>query len=498
MLSNFTSLAGGTRARFWNLFSSSGSDSTLGRFLQHCIAWIQRQISFNQIALNGASLAGLGAIAVSLKYTWFEVPLAPPHGASDTSDIVMVSPACTAWFQASMLVGVLCILGSWLYRFTWNGCSTFFAALLCIVPLTFPYFVMMRSPIISAEAAWLQLQHDNLIWLGGDIYNNAEFASRGWKAKSYLIDLPQNLSVVELPSWSAWELGLDRGEDLILWLGYSNAFCNFASRGWFMAVLGSAILFVCTLQTRGRFMFARAGAALALFSFVALTVVIIGWSLPFRASVHVERAAALCSRNQPNESLSELNQAVALLPTLSQDTFYVAQRGVLEAEIGLTTEYTELRQAIQLEASGKYDQAFNQLESLIDSNEPAVRREALRAIMRFAIQDYNCARFQLSAERFHTVLRLQPCNLKLLYLLQLQAIREGRSEIVLDFRDRLYDATNRMRFGTKKIVRAAANQHAVIAVGMPNRNSDVRLPAEHIGMSPVERIVYEQTRAKRP
>ena len=439
--------------------------------------------SLNQLLFTGAALAGSAALLLSTRKNWFTVPVAPAFGANSMKDIVGLTPECMSSFQMVMAVGLVGLIASWMWKRQWSMVSTLIASLLCLVCLAFPYFVMLRSPVVAAEASWLQSQHDNLLWLGGDIHNNAEFAHRGWKSKVYLIDLPQQLSVVRLPSWSPWEMGLDRCEDLLQWLGYSNAFCNFLGMGWVLATSGSGMLLLSSLQRNGVFEFNRAGVALTLFTACLVLSAIVGWTLPFYASQHINRSAELCSELKFEESLVELQKAVDLLPVLAQDTHYVAQRGTLDKLSGRQTEYAQLRDGIQLERHARYEQAFATISVLANSDIPAIRREALRGVMRFAIQDYNCARFELSSERFRTVLRRQPCNLKLLYLLQLQGIREGRADQVDLLRDWIYEATSRMAFGTKVIIRAAANQHCAIAAGMGND---------------AKAIVVEQNRAKRP
>lgn len=429
-------------------------------------ATLANATSLNRLLFIGIGILGFGALVQSTRKNWFEVPQAPLNGADSPFDMIAVTPDCMPVFQAMMGIGLISLAASWAWRRQWTILSTVIASALCLVPLAFPYFVMLRSPVVSAEAAWLQLQHDNLLWLGGDIYNNAEYSHRGWKSKAYLIDLPQQLAVVKLPSWSPWEIGLDRCGDLLLWLGYSNAFCNFVGRGWAMAIIGSQLLLLSTLQRKSEFQFPHAGVAIAIFTGGFIISALVGWSLPFRASNHIRRSSELCSQRDFRASIDELDKAVALLPVLGQDTYYVAQRGVLERALGLETDYTRLGEAIDLESDARYDQAFARIVRLIESEDPAIRRESLRAVMRFAIQDYNCARFETSGDRFRIVLRQQPCNLKLIYLMQLQGIRESRPDMVYAMRDWMYEASSKMAFGTKTIVRAAANQHAVLAAGM--------------------------------
>ncbi|WP_372894406.1 hypothetical protein [Stieleria sp.] len=423
-------------------------------------------LSLNRLLFVALAWAGFAALALSVKLDWFAVPIAPPQGALTAADIIDRTPTCTVWFQAIMAVGMVCVAATWIWKRQWTVLSTLLTSLLCLTPLMYPYFVMIRSPVIAADAAWLQSQHNNLTWLGGDIYANAEFAGRGWKSKSYVIDTSRQLAAVNLPSWSPWEIGLHRCEDLMLWLGYSNTFCQFTRRGWAMAIIGSALLFLASLQSNGQLVFFRAGAALILFSVTAMATGIIGWALPFMASREIELASNLCSRREFEPSKQHLQRAIDYLPILSQDTYYVAQRGVLEQRMGIDSEYAMLQRSQTLETAAKYDQAFAILRPLSVSADPAIKREALRGVLRFAIQDFNCARFEQSRERFLFVLRQQPCDVKLIYLIQLQGIRESSPQTVDEMRGWMYTVCEKLNFGTVKILRAVVQQNGVVAAGM--------------------------------
>lgn len=431
------------------------------------------RISLNRILHIGMCVAGFGAILVSLKAEWFSVPLAPPGGARSPSDIALSIPACTDYSQAAIAILVIIFTATWLWRRKGTMASSMLASLMLLVPLLYPYFVVVRSPEISADASWLQMQHNNLTWLGGDIYANAEYGSKGWRAKTYLIDPPRQLSVINLPSWSPWETGLHRSEDFLLWLGYSNTFCQFVGKGWGLAIFGSLLLFLVSLQDSGALTFRRAGAALALFSIAGFVAAILGWTLPFMASIHLREAAELCSRQEYKKASDHLEDAADLLPVLRHDTFYVAQRGVLDQRMNVDSDYKRLRRAVSLESVGRYDQAMATLKELIDSDVSSIRRESLRAILRFAIQDYNCARFELSSERFSLVLKHTPCDVKLIYLLQVQAIREARVERVSEMRDWMYEASGYFNFGTKKILRAVSQQNVATAVGLNGSASEI-------------------------
>lgn len=434
---------------------------------------LKRFGSLNQLLFLLMTLAGFAAIAIGTQQPWFSVPIAPPQGADSFSDVISSTPGCTIFFKAALAVGVILLIASWLWKRQWTQLGSSIACLMILLPLAYPYFVVVRSPHVSADAAWLQMQHDNLTWLGGDIYLNAEMGGKGWRSKSYIVDAPRQLSVVTIPSWSPWEMGLHRTEDLVLWLGFSNAFCQFVGRGWSIAIIGSFLLFLASLQQERELNYRRAGGAIALFTFVAFVAAIVGWSRPFMASQEINLAAELSSQQNYHEAKAHLDRAVSILPVLGQDTFYISQRGVLDSRLGIESEYALLQKARSLESDGRFDRAMTILESIADSNDPAIRREANRGVLRFAIQDFNCARFELSADRFNFVLKRNPCDVKLIYLLQLQAVRESRVERVGEMRDWMYAASDKFNFGTKKILRAVAQQNMATATGLTNDPDEI-------------------------
>ncbi len=422
--------------------------------------------SLNQLLYCLTTCAGIAAVVCGVTGPWFGVPVSPAIGASSPADIVLSTPGCTPFFKAAVAVGLIVALASWVWKRRWSTGSAFITSLMLLLPLTYPYFVMIRSPQISADATWLQMQHNNLTWLGGDIFLNAEFGSKGWRTKTYFVDTPRHLAVVNLPSWSPWEIGLHRTKDLLLWLGYSNAFCQFVGRGWSLSIVGSFLLVLSTFQHDGRLAFERVSGAITLMGIVAVVAVCGGWARPFHASQEIRSAAQSSSQHDYAQSKKHLDRAVELLPVLGQDTHYISQRGVLDRRLGIDSPYAALQRARGLETGARYDEAFAIYKPLTASTDPAIGREALRGVLRFAIQDFNSARFERATRRFTYVLRRTPCDVKLIYLMQLSCLRQSRVERVNTMRDWMYSASNYYNFGTKKILRAVAQQHSATATGL--------------------------------
>ena len=116
--------------------------------------------SLNQLLFLLLTLAGFAAVALGIFQPWFSVPIAPPEGVSTFSDIFSSVPGCTVFFKAALAVGVISLAASWLWKRQWTALGSSIACLMILLPLAYPYFVIVRSPHVSADAAWLQMQHD--------------------------------------------------------------------------------------------------------------------------------------------------------------------------------------------------------------------------------------------------------------------------------------------------------------------------------------------------
>ena len=395
---------------------------------------------------------------------WFDIP-ASDHLAHSVDAVFPRTPDCQSKFQLSMALGWACFLFA---HFVWRRtlAASFVACSTLYIALIFPYFTTMRAPELAADATWLQMQHDNLTWLGGDIYSEAEAGMDAWKSKVYWVDPPRQVVVVPIPSWSVFDAGLDKIEDVLIWTGYSNVFCQFARRGWYCAVLGSMLLLLSSLLRTDDLDLSKTGYAILFLA--VLTVLSVAFALwrPFLAKSHLQNAFVAMSRGNYEASLNELNRCSELIPVLAQDSNYVSQRGIIETQLGIESDYSQLNQAKELEGSGRYDQAYDQWHRLCESESAAIRREALRAVLRFAIQDYNCNRIALSRQRLRYVLSRQPGNLKVVYYLQVIGVREQDSAEVYRMCEWMQNMTGYLNFGTTKILTAASQQNAKLAAAL--------------------------------
>ena len=421
-------------------------------------------LSVNNLLRLVIVAAGIGLVAASLFQNWFDIPAAGSLALS-FDDIVRQAPDCQIWFQAIVAIGTLLLLLTTVF-IKQRLASTLLACTLLFIPLTFPYFVMLRSPVLAADASWLQMQHDNLTWLGGDIYSEAAAGSNSWKAKVYWVDPPRQVSVAPIPDWSVFEIGLDKTEDVLVWLGYSNTFCQFARTGWFCAVMGLFLLTLATVLTPTSTNFQRAGYGIALLGLLIFVSSACALSGPFRAHQHLELAAKESSSRNYEASLQKLESCVELFPVLSQDSNYTSQRGLLESRLGQNSDYARLHQAGRLESSGRYDQSFEIWNALCQSDIPALRREALRAILRFAVQDYNCNRIDLARQRLQFILSHQPGNVKVVHYLQIISVREENTHQAYLMCDWMHKVTEHLNFSTTKVLKYSSQQNAKLAAAI--------------------------------
>ncbi len=421
---------------------------------------------FSATKLLQLTIAVSGALLVtgSLVQNWFDIPTAS-QPAQSLDDIVRQTPNCQIWFQAIIAIGTL-ILFAFFFFGKQRLVSTLVACGLLFVTLTFPYFVMLKSPVLAADACWLQMQHDNLTWLGGDIYAEAETGMYAWKAKVYWVDPPRQVSVAPVPDWSVFEMGLDKTEDILIWLGYSNTFCQFVRTGWFCSVLGAFLLALATVITSRSANLEQAGYGIAFLCTLIFVCSAIALSGPFRARPHLKAAAFQSSMGNHEHSLQELDRCVKLFPVLAQDSYYISQRALLEFKSGYQSEFARLHQARSLESSGRYDQSFEHWNELCQSNVSALRREALRAVLRFAVQDFNCNRIELARQRLQFVLSHQPGNVKVIHYLQIISIREKNPQLAFQMCDWMHEVTEHLNFNTTKVLKSASHQNAKLVAAI--------------------------------
>ena len=369
-------------------------------------------------------------------------------------------------FRASCLAFAITIgFGHAWHRRTSDRKAALTAAVLS-AQLFFPSIVMAREPALSARANWLHIQHENLTWLGGDLFTNLEYSRASWKDRIYLVDTPRQINVVRMPTSGLGAFQFGRMATWFETLGYSNRYCQFVKLGWIAALFGMMLLILGECLPGGRLdrrraclaMTAGVATFLAGFLVVAIPVVI--------AARELERARNATSLGLLDEAELYLDRAVEALPSLREDTFYISQKGLLDFRRGRDdTTAGRLFRANLLERQGRYARAMELYEALVVGTPKgsAVHREALRAILRAGSLALNAGRCDNAIEWLEEVLREEPCNLKANYALQLAYLRTGRRADLESLVRRIEATYAHFRMPTKAIVLASSHENEMFA-----------------------------------
>ena len=420
----------------------------------------------HRLAAVGVALVAAFLLLLALWKPWMAVPARIVEGPGEAVRCEADKPLVALPFRAACLVfaAVMGVGHAW-HRRTSDRKARLAAAFLAS-QLLFPFAVMALEPRLSAQANWLHIQHENLVWLGGDLHTNLEEGRKAWKEGVYLVDTPRQVNVIRMPSSSLGAFQLGR---LMTWceaLGYSNRFCQFVNRGWIAAIAGTVLLIMAECLPGGRLDRRRAAKAAGTFA-VALAVGLMVALLPILiSSGEIDRARSCVARGAYDDAERHLRRAALVLPALREDTFYVAQRGLLDFRRGrLGTVEGRLFRANLMERQGRYAQALDEYRSLIRGTprESATHREAIRAILRAALHAMNGQRNDQAIAWLEEVLADEPCNLKANYALQLAYLRDRRRADVERLVRRIAAIYAYYQMPTKAIVLASSYENAMLA-----------------------------------
>lgn len=411
---------------------------------------------------------------------WFRVP------ESQTADglvtVVGIEPRVAVIFKALCVVA---IAGAWLeHRLARQRDHV--ARLLAVFFVTllfFPYFVMVWSPAVAAQASWLQTQHESMSWLGGDIYGEQEIKDIEFKKYVEVADEEMSVASFPLPNWMPATIQWSRLPELIAWLGYSNQFCQFVNKGWFAALAG--VLLALVPQCRGArgFRFpvcesiSRTGmVGLSVGGAVALVPL-------FAAGCLVSFSRDAVQRGDYAASLQWLNRAAHVLPAIQQDTDFLVQQGVLEDRLGLETPSVALRRATLLDQQGFTTRAREEFNALLATAPAgsALQRETVSALLHSSIRSLNRGQAQSAVESLDCVLEHDPCNVKALYTLQLACLRTSQFERLPSLVARMEEGYRFFTTRTKAPVIAAAYENGALAEYLRGR-TDEALALRRISM----------------
>ena len=406
----------------------------------------------------GTGILGGTLLLLAAFLPWFRVPMADATGG-----LAGVEPHVTFVLK---VLGLFVAGGSALiWRRT--RCRASVArglTLLFVALLFFPYLVMVWSPREAAQASWLQTQHESLAWLGGDIFGEQESKGRAGKSEVRMTLIEVTGEAIRLPR-AASTAQVSWLPELLECFGYSNRFCQFANRGWFLALGGTLLVLVALCRAREGFQFSvfrtitRSGlAGLGIGVAVALTPIFIAGAL-------VARSRTAAQQGDPAAAWRWLHRAALVLPALRQDADLLARRGLLENSLGMPTAAAALHRATVLDRQGFAARAQTDFVALLADAPPgsAVQRAAGCALLRSGIQALNSGQTEVAAALLDSVLAVDPSNVKALYALQLACLRAPRPDRLPALVARTDAAYRFFSTRTKAPVVAAAYENAALA-----------------------------------
>ena len=417
----------------------------------------------NRLLIVGVATIGFGSLIVSLRGSWFDGPIGFTT-ANGSSQVIKAEPWSTPCYKVATSCMAGYALAAWAAKGIWRRTLPLALATWMAMLLMFPWTVMVLDDQVAPQAAWLQTQHENLTWLGGDLSTSQEQAALNWKNRLYVVDAPTTVSLAAPPQWLPWQLGLERLPQLFDWLGYTNTFCQFARRSWMLALFGTACLLATSCFDRDTFVVARMRCALLCAAVVAFLGGLVASGLQFAGGHCIGRAAECTRHGSYLEASRHLEHAAWFLPALRFDTDYLTQRGLLDHLAGSDTRAAIILRAHLLEREGRYAEAEQIYESLLASHAPGsgtspVQRAALLGYFRSAVHALNCGDDEQAIRQLEQILKFDPCNLKANYMLQLAYLRLGEHDAMVHLVAQLYATYGCFKFPNKRVVLAAGQQN---------------------------------------
>jgi len=378
-------------------------------------------------------LGGLALVAIGLLKPWYALPL----DFYSNQKLVLRDASITIWWKGGCLLiagvsmGWAKIKNSTLGL---RGILTVGFAVMLPLALWYPQAVIMHDVALSGDAAWLQQQFDTLTWLGGDIPRGHSERPVPNGFGIWAQEPPHRLAAFRPPLFGSFSLGIAEVPDLIWWLGYNPAFSQFVTRGWIFFVLGILLTLVGCFgwdqyhQRNGqrRSLLHRTALALTGSAAIVLALAILPVILGGRA---LRRARDLTQSWQSQPALESLDAAGRWMPALRFDTGVVLQRGALQRQLGNSNlPAARLHEAWLLSDQGYSARATAIIDDLLahpqslDANE---RREALRALLRSAIDELNSSHLADARRHLDILLDQQPVCLQGWFHSQLVALESG-------------------------------------------------------------------------
>lgn len=381
-------------------------------------------------------LCGIVLVAIGLGSPWFALP----SGFLADHTLVLTDAPITIWWKfGCVLTSVFLMAGMrWVWKLT-EIRSLLLIGFAVMLPLAlwYPQAVIVHDEVISGDAAWLQQQFDSLTWLGGDVPRGHSERPVPSGFGLWAQEPPHRLAAFRPPLWGSFSLGVAQVPDIIAWFGYTSAFSQFVARGWIYFVLGILLILAGLfswhqqgmLEAARNVMLRHAVIAFASSSGLVLVLAI----LPIMIGGHdLRNARELTQSWQARAALTALTSAQEWIPALSFDTGVILQNGALLRQLEISgPPPAKLHEAWLLADQGYGRRSIAIVEELLAHPQNltvSTRREALRTLLRVAVDEINSSNLTEAGRHLRILLDHQPVCLQGWFHSQLLALESGDLE----------------------------------------------------------------------
>ncbi len=392
------------------------------------------------LAIRLSRVASILLLVAGLVLPWYHVPTGLKPDAKGGVSATFADPWSTIIFKA-LIVAIL--LGVLFYsrRRSINqlGRSRWLASaglgVLLLAAIAYPAFTIQRCARVTAHGAWLQAQNDSMILSYGDSLTGEEYAYQsGQRAVLVTEVLPRSFQAIPTMQFkSLFDLHLSDLPAIVMLVGYTPAFCQFVSRGWWCVLFGAlffAVSFGRTLDlTEPRAMLKLWSTILPGFALSAVLLWGIFLLPVLIAGLELSKSEETADLGRYAEARRWLNRATTFVPILAYNTDIVFQEGYFDQKLGVDSAASKLVTAIRDEEEGFIDSAAGRYADLLDpSNPEPVRDEAFRGGLRRALTDLNAGLADKASAALTRLLTIDPSSIKVNYALQLADLRRQRKD----------------------------------------------------------------------
>lgn len=417
--------------RVWNQYGPMTGAALLEQLLSY--QWSLPKIGSFAISAMGGLFFLLG-----LLLPWMVAPMGVDVHEKLLKADSPVTPAWKAVVILALMLGLFWEIHQWRFRRKKALGSRVIMVAAATIPwlLAFPQAVIVGCSEYSGDICWLQQQHDNLTWLGGDVYmaHTSRYQPGGLPIN--VQDTPVRLAAFRPPLVAPWSLGIAEIPDLLWWYGYNPAFCQFAAKGWFLCIFGLVFMIVgwLGLQRRDDETGSRVHSlsSVAAAFFLALTLTLgVGLIPSVGAAYYIKKSRRLAIDADVTPARQDLLTALKFMPALKFDTGVMHQMGVFDRRMGnMNTPEARLWQAQLSKIEGYSLQARQEIREL--ANMPLSRplaREVSRTMLRFCMDDINTNRNESAKRELQILCDREPNAIQPRFHLQLVALKTGDHEL---------------------------------------------------------------------